>query len=498
MKKLKKEKGITLVALIITIVVLLILAIVAIGAVRDSKIITHAQNAGDSYTISQEKEQLGLALSEWNIERVIPGKNPVFKNVIAGALQGQIQPIVENADGSLTITFNKTGNSYTVTKEGEIIEVQPENPGGEGDDSGETDATISLLEQYLFGDSPDGKSYLTDLSENGQNYKENTELGIVADDIKGIGMVQLSSTEYTFYIEYEGAKYKFKTGYDGNMPTNTIPSYGVIRIDDLDVESRVGKYVKDENNNIWRIIYDDETHGLQMISANTYGYNDSSFNLGYNDTLITDWNALDTTTQEFGLADLNGNKSLDDGLEKSIYSYNQAVETLNTACENLFKENGSYNKTYIQDVRCVGTNPIFANKNSENTTPCTSADVSVLATWPKNDENHAAGLCDGKGYSTDNNFETDFDRMIALGINKSDTSYWLASRVVYVFSDSVNFSVRCVGSDGFCNNSDLWYVGESGAYGSISSDALRPVVSLSSGIQFTEGTDGTEGNPYTF
>ena len=56
MNKLKKEKGITLVALIITIVVLLILAAVAIGAVKNSDIIAYAQNAADSYETEKGKE----------------------------------------------------------------------------------------------------------------------------------------------------------------------------------------------------------------------------------------------------------------------------------------------------------------------------------------------------------------------------------------------------------------------------------------------------------
>ena len=77
----KQEKGITLMALIITIIVLLILAVVTIGAVQDSKIIEHAQNAGDSYAIGQEKEQIGLALSEWQLENALPGNNSIFSPI---------------------------------------------------------------------------------------------------------------------------------------------------------------------------------------------------------------------------------------------------------------------------------------------------------------------------------------------------------------------------------------------------------------------------------
>ena len=57
MRNLKTQKGITLVALIITIVVLLILAIVSIGAVKDSGIIAHAQNAATDYNAKQKEEE---------------------------------------------------------------------------------------------------------------------------------------------------------------------------------------------------------------------------------------------------------------------------------------------------------------------------------------------------------------------------------------------------------------------------------------------------------
>ena len=61
---MRAQKGITLVALIITIIVLLIIAVVAIGAVTESKIINHAQNAADTYTAEQEAEQGNIAAAE--------------------------------------------------------------------------------------------------------------------------------------------------------------------------------------------------------------------------------------------------------------------------------------------------------------------------------------------------------------------------------------------------------------------------------------------------
>ena len=68
----KNSKGITLVALIITIVVLLILAIVSIGAVQDSGIIAHAQNAAGGYNEAKTNETVTLAGYETKIEEYVP------------------------------------------------------------------------------------------------------------------------------------------------------------------------------------------------------------------------------------------------------------------------------------------------------------------------------------------------------------------------------------------------------------------------------------------
>ena len=79
MNKLKKEKGITLIALIITIVVLLILAVVAIGAAQDSNIVGYAQNAAGQYEEGKAIENNTIAgyenlLSQY-ANGIVPGGN---------------------------------------------------------------------------------------------------------------------------------------------------------------------------------------------------------------------------------------------------------------------------------------------------------------------------------------------------------------------------------------------------------------------------------------
>lgn len=492
----KQNNGITLIALILTIIVLMILAVVAISAVNDGGIIQHAQDAKNEHTIAQEKEEISLAQSEWTLAKY-SSNNPsqTFKSFMESKLvdTGIATKVEGNDNGPLTVKM-KSGNFYTVTESGEITSSQVGNVGGGSGESGEE---MTILAKYIFGPDLAGRPMTDIIDMDDFSFKDDEET-VDIDETQTIAANFITSAQASnelgiIYFESQGITYKFGANVNSYL---TDKEYGVVNIYEPEEGTRVGKYVEDENGDTWRIIYDDSTHGLQMVSTNTFQYNNSDFYLGYNDTLITDWTSINTGTSEFKLADLNGNKSLDDNLEKSIYSYNQAIETLNTACENLFKENGNYTRPYIQDVRCVGSNSVFANKNSENTTTATSAEIPLLETLPKNNASQAAGIVNGKGYGTDNNYETDFDRMVALGINGSDEDYWLASRVVYADSGYVYFDVRYVGSGGYYISGYLWYVSESGALGNYSSNALRPVVSLSSSIQFSG--EGTEANPYTF
>ena len=69
MQKLKKERGITLIALVVTIIVLLILAGITIGLVfGPNGIINKAHEANENTKIEQVREQLELAKGPEYIE----------------------------------------------------------------------------------------------------------------------------------------------------------------------------------------------------------------------------------------------------------------------------------------------------------------------------------------------------------------------------------------------------------------------------------------------
>ena len=68
---MRGQKGITLVALIITIIVLLILAVVAIGAITESDIINHADNAATKYNTSKVEEQTQIDNAESLLNNIV-------------------------------------------------------------------------------------------------------------------------------------------------------------------------------------------------------------------------------------------------------------------------------------------------------------------------------------------------------------------------------------------------------------------------------------------
>ena len=313
MNKLKKEKGITLVALIITIVVLLILAVVSIGAVSDSNIIEYAQKAENDYTIAKEKEQIGLALNEWNIEKVIPGNNQVFKTVIGNALQGQIQPIQGNDDGPLTVIFSKTGNIYEVKIDGTItpitqeipVEPEPEEP-ETPEEPEESDAIVyGKAEEYaiindnkaiyhLDGELPqeyeivryeENKGQYTILDSNGVDYEQfiigkynGYEVPVAALSNSGKNIHRMNNYNQTLTgFGFTQASLQLNT--DNTIAKNIFKEEPKTRIYEIKVETEeemgVTYYIIRENSTVRKIavfngeIVSDEEANVEIKEYNT-------------------------------------------------------------------------------------------------------------------------------------------------------------------------------------------------------------------------------------
>ena len=120
MKKTKTQKGITLIALIITIIILLILAVVTIGSIKNSNIITYAQNAANKYNIGKSDENTILGEYEDEISKYYSSKG---NNETSAADYYWYE---ENSEGGITILGPKkikyTTDEKIEAKIGEIID----------------------------------------------------------------------------------------------------------------------------------------------------------------------------------------------------------------------------------------------------------------------------------------------------------------------------------------------------------------------------------------
>ena len=560
MKKIKLEKGITLIALIITIIILLILAVVTIGSIKESKIVDYAQDAANEYTIGQEKEQIGLALSEWQIEKYTGEKS--FKDVVTSALNG-IATVEENVDGSLTVTIDKTGNQYIATDDGKVelkektislsdksLTILKEKTktitatvtgGLKVEDItysssnksvatvtqdgvitavkvGETTITATCgsysatckvtvreandLDYYFFGQKLKGRVISEILNTNTGVFSDDPLTAPNESDINVISILNKAQEGSigTAYFKYQGNSYKARA----DMSTGiTDPDYGVVLIYEQSEISRVGETVQYDNK-LWTIIYDDDTNGLQMVSNSVYNYNTTmsaydkdTFYLGYHDELIADWNKLNTNTKEFKISDTDNDGVISNkNDEKSLYSYNKAIETLNKACRNLFVDSSNnFKNSKIKDVRCVGSNPISIN--SENETLYTSEN---LEQWPMYHASYTAGIINGRAKGADQNYVSDMDRICALNKMKAYDSdgnavlYWLASRVIEEDSENIRFCIRGISGWATLYNNSILKVDDTYISGSKGEESyLRPVICLKSdAVLTTSSTDGVD------
>ena len=182
-RKIRGEKGITLIALIITIVVLLILAVVAISAVTGDGIIEHATEAKTQYGAAQELEKLQLALNEWSLLKNIPSNQKTlaeFLNEKSSELNITVQ-----ADGKDAKMTTESGVSYKATEQGKLIKL------------------IKFYVEYTGGETATFEYY----AEEGMTWEQFVE--------SSYNYLKIESTVYSFEINSEILIFNQTTGAGG-------------------------------------------------------------------------------------------------------------------------------------------------------------------------------------------------------------------------------------------------------------------------------------------
>ena len=156
-------------------------------------------------------------------------------------------------------------------------------------------------------------------------------------------------------------------------------------------------------------------------------------------------------------------------LTTAINSYNNAISALNSKASE-------YNNSNFSDrARCVGSNP--NNPSSE------------------------AGTSNYFGYAIrnkDDNYLTDYNKMVELGIVFTEKHYWLASRDTISVMGVSTFAVRSINILGDLTYNQVCYTNPNGnvTFNPAQVSSVRPVFHLKSNIKVIGGS-GTMSNPYT-
>ena len=123
MRRTKMQKGITLIALIITIIILLILAVVTIGSIKNSNIITYAQNASSDYNAKKDKEESVISgyeelmtVTTEDIKKASVGKIVNKNSTINGKIYSSENPVIPK--GFMAVNVETEGHESYWDAEG--------------------------------------------------------------------------------------------------------------------------------------------------------------------------------------------------------------------------------------------------------------------------------------------------------------------------------------------------------------------------------------------
>ena len=253
----------------------------------------------------------------------------------------------------------------------------------------------------------------------------------------------------------------------------------------VDIAAHTTPWVKFANNEQkYRVLYDASSdYGIEIISATNMG---DTVPLGQNDP----------AGNGVGGAGEPGTN------ERAIWSYHNAISTLNKAAEARI-EAVAPPVGLVDSVRCVGSRPgnknfkitdKYSNTLTPNTNPYFSTPNNYNGLLEQGEGVY--GQNDGGWVIENHNYTKDWIQMENLEIKPTGAVYWLASRNVNASPSYTYFGVRLVRSTGGLANSGLVDVYSNGTFNSIEpSYGIRPIIYLTSKVQITGG-DGSEGFPY--
>ena len=245
MRKIRQNKGITLVALVITIVILLILAGITIASFTGSGLFGHAKDAAERTIKAQLKEEIQLAIQEIQIEELPKGNNVTLESLADGQLVAKLIEITADL-GTNEITGEYKNYDYTIDSNlkveigGKIGGVKPTGTAEilttgyifEGDGTVEIKITASITEGTITKiEALNGATLTTDTSATEKTFTV-TQNGtyifkILGDSGRSVNVVAnveniLETPQITIT---ENAGGSFKINVENNYPEGAIIEY---------------------------------------------------------------------------------------------------------------------------------------------------------------------------------------------------------------------------------------------------------------------------------
>ncbi len=262
-----------------------------------------------------------------------------------------------------------------------------------------------LFRKYILGQDETGRPILEILDLAGFKDDELTE---DVDETQTLGVEIL-----TTFVGEEGAKFVYYVKYD-NKAYKIICDSIFGNTESLELKytpkelegANLGEISGDNKYNDWTILYNNG-NTLEAVGP----ISDEKLVLGYEDTTVN-WENTDVIAE----ADIDGNKTLED-IEKAIYSYNHAIDTINNFC----KEQVDDNLLADDNVRSVGAKTDITEEKY----------IGKLS----------GSIYKGKVKIGDTNFEDDLIRMAYHGVLDVKKYYWIASRYILEDSNSVSFNI---------------------------------------------------------
>ena len=444
---MRKNGGITLIALVITIIVLILLAGVSINLVLgDNGIIGKASEAQKAQNVARIQEKLELEKIELSIGNEFTAKLDQYlqhlknKGVIDDSNimdpwnvgLGNCYIVIEEkytflleqegdnikityADAPVILKLDTTVNAEEGTIGVKVVTTNTVSPEYEysisEDKTNYTVMKTSKSDEYTFEDLTADKQYYIRVKITDENGEDDIIKPVYTSAIQPGAYVSYTPTAQTFTMTTE------QTGYETTQSFSTADYTG-----------------------LWRVLYNDVDHGLQLISADV----------------------------------------VDEIYLSGAVGYNKVIESLNTF-------SGYYKNTALQSVaRIVGTNPVNPVDPEGNVT------FSV----PFN------GSTDSGLKVEDTEYLADYQAMSQLDMHDVGSYYWLGSRKTYHDSEAAYFSIYTLANGGtveyrrmidmYANVPTQKVFEFTYAYG------VRPVIGFAKdAIGIASGT-GSEQSPFVF